>query len=197
MKILKVLLTVSAIQAGVVQATGIPVVDVANLAQATIQVTQMINQLHALQQQISNTTGSRGLANVINSGYDTQVQTSVDTVLSQNGLKNASQLGISNNDTASLYNSSNSISATYLAESQKSLTQAKERFDDLSTLAAKVNSSPDEKDVLDLQARIQAEETLLQNELAKLTALKSKSEAEQVVQTQKIRQMRVQSAGNW
>lgn len=197
MKKLKVILVASLIKVSLVQATGIPVIDVANLAQATVQVTHMISQLHALQQQIANTTGSRGLANVINSSYDTQVQTSASTILSQNGLKNASQLGISNTDTASLYNSSNSISATYLAESQKSLTQAKERFDELSTLAAKVNSSPDEKDVLDLQARIQAEETLLQNELAKLTALKSKSEAEQVVQTQKIRQMRVQSAGQW
>nr|WP_262983855.1 type IV secretion system protein [Halomonas elongata] len=60
---------------------------------------------------------------------------------------------------------------------------------------AQVNNSPDQKDILDLQARIGAEEVLLQNEMAKLTMLRSVATANQAVQQRRARQMRIQNSG--
>ncbi|OBX33917.1 type IV secretion system protein [Halomonas elongata] len=77
----------------------------------------------------------------------------------------------------------------------KSLEQAQERFSELTGLVAQVNNSPDQKDILDLQARIGAEEVLLQNEMAKLTMLRSVATANQAVQQRRARQMRIQNSG--
>ncbi len=52
----------------------------------------------------------------------------------------------------------------------------------------KVNQTPDAKDILDLQGRIQAEETLLQNEMLKLQMMQSQAQAEQAVHEQKAAQ---------
>jgi type IV secretion system protein VirB5 len=70
------------------------------------------------------------------------------------------------------------------------LNQAVERFNELRKLVVKVNQAPDAKDILDLQGRIQAEETLLQNEMLKLQMMQSQAQAEQAVlkqqQTEKL-----------
>jgi type IV secretion system protein VirB5 len=67
---------------------------------------------------------------------------------------------------------------------------------------ARVNNSPDQKDILDLQARIGAEQVMLQNEMAKLAMLQSQAEANRAVQAQRVQQMRIESSGepfdlNW
>lgn len=57
---------------------------------------------------------------------------------------------------------------------------------------AEVNNSPDQKDIPDLQARIGAEQIMLQNEMAKRC---SQAEANQAMQNQRLQQMRVASSG--
>ena len=49
--------------------------------------------------------------------------------------------------------------------------KASERIRDIQVLLNKVNDAPDAKDIADLQARIQAETTMLQNEQAKITMM--------------------------
>jgi type IV secretion system protein VirB5 len=60
-------------------------------------------------------------------------------------------------------------------------------------LLNKVNNAPDEKDIQDLQARIQAEQTLLQNEQIRLASLAQLAQAQRDIATQQAREIRIQS----
>jgi len=168
----------------------------------------MLSQLQELQAQLETAnktldgmSGSRGLANVVDTAYDVAVNVDPDAVLSNAGINSAADHGLSGN-VADLYDRSNRDAALWLGQSQKSLEQSQERFAGLTGLIAKVNASPDQKDILDLQARISAEEVFLQNEQAKLAMLRSQAEANQAVHAQRVQQMRVESSGepfelNW
>lgn len=183
-------------------AGGIPVIDVSSIAQQIIQVEHMVRQIEQLQEQITlshqelkHMSGVRGLGHLIDSAYDKSVSVNPNTVLQSQNIKNARQIGLTG-DLATLYDTQNINSATALAQSQKSLEQAKERFNALSVLLDKVNDSPEQKDILDLQARISVEQTFLQNEMIKLSMLQSEATAKQALQTQKIQQMRLSSGGS-
>ncbi|WP_348814685.1 type IV secretion protein [Halomonas sp. H10-59] len=182
-------------------AGGIPVIDVSSLTQQILQVQHMLNQIEQLKSQLETAnkeldsmSGVRGLGNVIDSAYDTAVNVDPNQVLSDAGIRGASEHGLFG-DVADLYDSGNQNTATWLGQSQKSLEQAQERFSELTGLVAEVNNSPDQKDILDLQARIGAEQVMLQNEMAKLSMLRSQAEANQAMHNQRVQQMRVASSG--
>ncbi|MDF3918663.1 type IV secretion system protein [Salinicola salarius] len=182
-------------------AGGIPVIDVSSLTQQILQVQHMLNQIEQLKSQLETAnkeldsmSGVRGLGNVIDSAYDTAVNVDPNQVLSDAGIRGANEHGLSG-DVADLYASGNQNTATWLGQSQKSLEQAQERFSELTGLVAEINNSPDQKDVLDLQARIGAEQVMLQNEMAKLSMLRSQAEANQALHAQRVQQMRVASSG--
>ncbi|MCX2522902.1 type IV secretion system protein [Larsenimonas rhizosphaerae] len=182
-------------------AGGIPVIDVSSLTQQILQVQHMLSQIDQLKSQLETAnkeldsmSGVRGLSNVIDSAYDTAVNVDPNQVLSDAGIRGANEHGLSG-DVADLYDSGNQNTATWLGQSQKSLEQAQERFSELTGLVAEVNNSPDQKDVLDLQARIGAEQVMLQNEMAKLSMLRSQAEANQAMHNQRVQQMRVASSG--
>lgn len=182
-------------------AGGIPVIDASSLTQQILQVEHMLSQIEKLQSQLETAedqldsmSGSRGLGNVIDSAYDPAVDVDPNEALSSAGIKSSSEHGLSG-DVADLYDSGNENTATWLGQSEKSLQQAQERFSELTGLVAKVNNSPDQKDILDLQARIGAEEVMLENEMAKLTMLRSQAEAKQALHQQRIQQMVIESSG--
>lgn len=182
-------------------AGGIPVIDTSSLTQQILQVQHMLNQIEQLKSQLETAnkeldsmSGVRGLGNVIDSAYDTAVSVDPNQVLSDAGIRGANEHGLSG-DVADLYDSGNQNTATWLDQSQKSLEQAQERFSELTGLVAEVNNSPDQKDVLDLQARIGAEQVMLQNEMAKLSMLRSQAEANQAMHNQRVQQMTVESSG--
>ena len=182
-------------------AGGIPVIDVSSLTQQILQVQHMLNQIEQLKSQLETAnreldsmSGVRGLGNVIDSAYDTGVNVDPNQVLNDAGIRGANEHGLTG-DVADLYDSGNQNTATWLGQSEKSLEQAQERFSELTGLVAEVNNSPDQKDVLDLQARIGAEQVMLQNEMAKLSMLRSQAEANQAMHNQRVQQMRVASSG--
>lgn len=182
-------------------AGGIPVIDVSSLTQQILQVQHMLTQIEQLKSQLETAnkeldsmSGVRGLGNVIDSAYDTAVNVDPNQVLSDAGIRRANEHGLTG-DVADLYDSGNQDTATWLGQSQKSLEQAQERFSELTGLVAEVNNSPDQKDILDLQARIGAEQVMLQNEMAKLSMFRSQAEANQALHAQRVQQMRVASSG--
>ena len=182
-------------------AGGIPVIDVSSLTQQILQVQHMLNQIEQLKSQLETAnkeldsmSGVRGMGNVIDSAYDTAVNVDPNQVLNDAGIRGANEHGLTG-DVADLYDSGNQNTATWLGQSQKSLEQAQERFSELTGLVAEVNNSPDQKDVLDLQARIGAEQVMLQNEMAKLSMLRSQAEANQAMHNQRVQQMTVESSG--
>lgn len=184
-------------------AGGLPVIDASNLAQAIQQVMHMVEQIEQLKKQleVSETqldriSGSRGMGGIISSQYDVAVDVSQDEILEDLGLKSAEEHGLTGEE-ASLYDEANENVSLWLGQSEKSLEQARDRFSELSKLVAKVNNCPDQKDILDLQARIQAEQVLLQNEMVKLAMLQARAEAREAAHKQKIRQMTVETTGEY
>lgn len=169
---------------------GIPVIDATSLTQQILQVvhaveqiTQLVDQVKTAKSQLTTATdtlssmkGVRGMASIISSAYDPNMSVITSSILSNNGLSNASSLGISG-ATASLYDVANNLSAKYLGQTGKTLQQSKTRFTEIMKLIAKVNNAPEQKDILDLQARIGAESAMLQNEMIKLAALRAENEA--------------------
>ncbi|OBX33918.1 type IV secretion system protein [Halomonas elongata] len=106
-------------------AGGIPVIDVSNLTQSIAQVQHMLNQIDKMKRQLAtanrqldNMSGSRGLANVIDSVYDRTVKVDPEDVLNRYGIQGSGDLGLSG-DAGELYDAGNNHAAEWLAQSQK------------------------------------------------------------------------------
>lgn len=184
-------------------AGGIPVIDVSNLAQSIQQVMHMLEQIEQLksqldvaENQLDRISGSRGMGNILHSTYDLVVSVNQDEILEDVGLKSAEENGLKGKE-AELYDEANANVALQLGHAQKSLEQATDRFSELSKLVAKVNNCPDQKDILDLQARIQAEQVLLQNEMVKLTMMQAQAQAREAARKQRVRQMAIEATGEY
>lgn len=187
-------------------AGGIPVIDVSSIAQQITQVQHMITQIRELEnqvrtagEQLDNARGVRGMAGILNSAYDAAVeinQAAENQILQDAGIKSAETIEIKDQAFKNIYDERSKETAQALGKSQKTLQQAKDRFADLLPLINQINNSPDQKDIMDLSARIAAESVMLQNEMLKLEALKAEAEAQDRAYEQKIRQMAVESKGN-
>ncbi|MCX2694516.1 hypothetical protein OO256_26595 [Pseudomonas sp. DCB_CB] len=80
------------------------------------------------------------------------------------------------------------------AASEQIYSQASNRFNALQVLMEKVNQAPQQKDVQDLQARLQAEQMMLQNDQAKLVALSQSQQSQRDVLDQQSREVIMKSA---
>ena len=70
---------------------------------------------------------------------------------------------------------------------------ASDRIAAIQTLLDQVNGAPDQKDILDLQARIQAEQAMVQNETVKLALMTQLQQAQRDIQAQQAREISMQS----
>ena len=206
-------------------ATGIPVIDAANLAQATQQVAswaqqlqQMAYQLQQLKQTYDSLSGIRGMAGLANnpalrkylpsdwqqtlslangaaSGQYNSLSGSLGAMKSATRIMGIEDTGLSSTSYAGkAYQNSQNQAALNRVLAEESYRQASQRIDGLQTMLDKVNDAPDEKDILDLQARIQAEEALLQNEQIKLASLAQLQQAQRDIASQQAAEIRMQSA---
>ncbi len=184
--------------ASTANAGGIPVIDVSNLAQAIEQVKHMVEQIEMLQSQLdkmqetlNSMTGSRGFGSGFPAGtYDTQLKVNPGDILNQYEIQNSGAWSLEDAP-ASIYDQDNENAASYLQRSQDSLNQAKSRFSDLQGLIGAIDSAPDQKAILDLQARIAGEQALLENERIKLAAIKAEAEARREMQEREAVQIRL------
>ncbi len=88
-------------------------------------------------------------------------------------------------------------SATRLAISQSALATASSRFAALQTLINAMSSATDQKGILDLQARINAELGMLENDQAKLQALSQAFDAQEAVLRQQQREQAIAAQGSF
>ncbi|MBY4677961.1 type IV secretion system protein [Marinobacterium arenosum] len=185
-------------QASEATAGGIPVFDASNLSQQVKQVIEMQKQLDALNRQVAAAEGTRdalkgvrNMAGIIDTLYD--LTTTVDTqeVLYTSGIRSAEHYGLQG-DMALFYQDQNRQAAAWVANSQRFMGQANDRFSTLRTLIDKIDDSPDPKDIMDLSARIQAESVFLENELVRLQMMKSEAEAQQALNRRRATQLRLE-----
>ncbi|EGB1240690.1 conjugal transfer protein [Salmonella enterica] len=168
-----------------------------DMAKYIEQIKQLENQFKQQVKQYESMTSARGLANVINSQYDTDALSGIntDSILRNSGINSASDFKLPQ-DVADLYDTAAKNAATYAGQASRSLDQAQSRFTELSGLVRRVNTASDPKEVMDLNARIGAEQAFLQNEVGKLQILQQTAQANDALYQQKVKQMAVQSSGS-
>ena len=178
-----------------------PVIDVANLQQNIIQVKHLLEEVNTLKQQLqtaksqlSSINGIRHMSGAIDSIYDLSVKVDPNLSLKQNGLHNSDWLKLGG-DVAGLYDDINRYRGRWFGQTQVSLQQTQARYNQLLRLIRKIDNAPQQKDIEDLQARINAEGVMLENEQAKLQLLNAQAKASDALAQQRITQMAIESAG--
>lgn len=164
---------------GPVHAQGIPVIDVAAIAQAIMQLQaweqqyiQMTQGLQQQQQLIQGVSGTRGLGTINNS--------ITATVLPPNSTQSIAQI------------SNHGALDTYAAQNLGLLSQALQtRSSQIQGLMGQISQTQDPKAISELQARLQAEQVMATNEAKEAQTLQLQIEAQRRVIDERNRQQSI------
>ncbi|MBZ2574371.1 MULTISPECIES: P-type DNA transfer protein VirB5 [Xanthomonas] len=193
-------------------ATGIPVVDLAGLAQAISQYQQLVAQLENMQSQLkqakdqyASMTGTRGMENLLKGENRNVIPTNWQETLAQmnggqiSGLAQSIKANARKVDTATLDQLTPELrsmteqlantAASQQASAGETYDNASQRFTRLQGLMDAIPQAQDMKAIADLQARIQVEQTMLQNESIKLQALAQASAAQRQIEARQGAEM--------
>jgi len=200
------------------------VIDAASIAQlvrqlATMQqqLTQLENQLREAQAQYAAITGDRGMENLLSgvnrnylptdwgslmaavnqsgSSYPA-LSASVQTNINSNAVLSASQVGsLSTSEQAQLL-ADRQTTAMLEATVQQALSTTSSRFASLQQLISAIGTAQDAKASLDLQARVAAEETMVQNDQTKLQVLYQAAQAQQWIQGERASEQAISDIGS-
>jgi type IV secretion system protein VirB5 len=199
------------------------VIDVQALVQLMQQV-QTLNQtlttargqLAQAQQEFQSITGSRGMQNLlsgtvrnylptniseltsalaqVNSGYS-GLSSALQTALKANAILTSQQLALLPPDVQARISAWRSTAALLQGITSNALANSSSRFSAIQQLINTIGAAPDQKSVLELQARINAETGMLQNEQTKLQSLYQVAQAQQWVNEQQERESSVAAQG--
>ena len=183
------------------------------IAQWATQYGQMAEEIMQLEQQYdqavttyNSISGVRGMGSLVNTPALRSYMPDDYQNMLNNGYGNSSAIRSAvqkfdvsrtsldgDSDAAKAFNASAQQSSLNRATSEESYKQASNRIGSIQTLLDKVNDVSDEKDVLDLQARIQAEQVMVQNENVKLTALSQLQQSQRDLAYQQAAEIRMKS----
>lgn len=201
---------------------GIPVIDgvsngmrVAEFAQTVVQwgkeiaemqaqYEQLVQQYQQMQDTHNSMNGSRGMGSLSRSDYgylagewqSVMGETDYSAVLDAAQIFGAEQTGLSiDGDAMRVYQDSQRQNALSLSLSEHGYNQVSARFRSLNDLLEKVNGAAELKDIQDLQARIQGEQMLLQNEQNKIALLAQLQSGQREVLDQQSREVAIKAGG--
>ncbi|MEP6876323.1 MAG: type IV secretion system protein [Burkholderiales bacterium] len=185
------------------QAQGIPVIDIANLIQTITQVlnditkiANQVEQIAALQQQLSSINGTRNLGNVFDSSalrnYVPANAYTMVNAIDTSGYGGLTATSKTLRDAQMLYNcldragSARTECQASLAQpyQQKGLLQdamkaASGRLDQIKSLMTQINGTSDQKAILEIQARVGAENAMLAHEMSQVQMLVGMADSEE------------------
>jgi type IV secretion system protein VirB5 len=200
-------------------ATGIPVIDVANLVQTIQQVMNditkiqnQVQQITALQSQLTSMTGARNLGTVMNSpSLQNYVPANAYTVV--NGVDASGYTALTGTarslrDAGMVYNcldmagaQRTSCQAT-LAQPyqhkgllQDAMRSASTRLAQINALMGQVNATSDQKAVLEIQARIGAENAMLTHEMSQIQMLQGMADSDERIARSRDRERQYEMLG--
>ena len=184
-------------------ATGIPVIDIANLIQTIqqvvneiTQITNQVQQITQLQAQVESINGARNLGKVFNSSaLMNYVPAKAYLQLNATDISGYAGLGAAGKalrDAAMVYNcmdlsgaARTSCQAT-LAQPyqhkgllQDAMTAAAGRLSQIQALMGQINATSDQKSIQEIQARIGAENALLAHETSQIQMLQGMAESDE------------------
>jgi len=155
------------------------------------QAKSMYTQYTTLKSTYDSMNGSRGMADLVNnpalrqylpanyqdilrSGYGTW-----ESIRSASKIMGIEDTTLSpTSDVAKAFESAARQASLNRATMEDGYNQASQRFDSIQVLLDKINAAPEQKDIADLQARIQAEQVMMQNENTKLAMLGQLAQAQ-------------------
>jgi type IV secretion system protein VirB5 len=190
------------------------VVDVGAINQLIAEVKQMQqalqtaqNQLSLSQQEYQSITGPRGMQNLLsgaNRNYlpATWAQLPVGLAsplraqLHSNAVLNPAQIAVLSPAEQQQLNAARSNAALLQVATQQAYATTSSRFTSIQTLINTIPSATDQKGILDLQARIQAEQGMLAVDSTKLNVLYQAAQAQELARRQSAAEQAVASVGN-
>ena len=202
-----------------VRAQGIQVIDIATLTQTIMQVMNditeienQVQQISQLQSQVNSINGTRNLGNVFNSPA-LQNYVPPDAYLALNAVNASGYAGLTPTaralrDSAIVYNCMDLSGAArtscqaVLAQPyqqkgllQDAMTAAAGRLGQIRALMNQVNATSDQKSVLEIQARIGAENAMLAHEMSQIQMLQGMADSEERIARSRDRERQYQMLG--
>lgn len=201
------------------------VIDVASIQQLVQEVATMRQELTTAQQELSQArsqyaaiTGNRGMDQLLSgqnrnylpadwaevqqvlqgsSGTYGLLASSVQSLVTSNAVLTPGQVaGLSATEQAQLQ-ADRSSTALLQAMTEQALSTTSARFATLQQLIAAIPQATDEKAALDLQARISAEETMLQNDEIKMGVLYQLARADSEDNDERAREQAISDIGSY
>jgi type IV secretion system protein VirB5 len=200
------------------------VIDVASVSRLIQQAQTLTQQLEAARRQIEqvqalyqSTTGNRGMQQLLSGATRNYLPTNwaqltaaaqgggafgalaadVNAALVANAVLSAQQLAaLPANEQSQIAAARNSV-ALQQALTQQALTNSSSRFASMQQLISAIGSTNDPKGILELQARISAEQGMLQNEQTKLQVLYQAAQAQAAVAAERAREQNIAGYGSF
>jgi type IV secretion system protein VirB5 len=190
------------------------VVDVRAITQLIQEVSQMQQALQTAQNQLSQSqleyqsiTGPRGMQNLLSgtnrnylpatwSQLSTGLATPIRAQVGSNAVLTAAQIATLSPAEQQQLNAARSNAALLQVATQQAYATTSTRFASIQTLINAIPSATDQKGILDLQARIQAEQGMLQTDSTKLNLLYQAAQAQELARRQTAAEQVVAGVGN-
>ena len=201
------------------RATGIPVIDIANLIQTVQQVMNditeiqnQVQQITQLQQHLSSINGYRNLGQVFDSAMlrnyvPAEAYTLVNAVHS-GGYSGLTGTAKGLRDAGMVYNCMElggaarttcqaALAAPYQTKGllQDAMKSASGRLAQINSLMSQINATADQKAVQEIQARIGAENALLAHEVSQVQMLQGMADSEERIARSRDRERQYQMLG--
>jgi type IV secretion system protein VirB5 len=211
----------AAVSAAQAQFAVIDVGAIVQLVQQVATLKQQLqtaeNQLTQAQQQFQSMTGNRGMQNLLsgtNRNYLpstwTQLQAAVtqtggaygalaagiQALITANAMLTPTQVASLSPAEQTQLQQARASAATLQMTSRQAMQTTSARFTSLQQLISAIPTATDQKGALDLQARIQAEQAMLQNENSKLAVMYQSAQADEWARNQQARELAIASVGS-
>ena len=199
------------------------VIDVGSIAQLLNQIQIMEQELKTAQsdlvqaqQAYQSMTGSRGMQNLLSgtvrnylptnwsqvqaavngTGSFSSLSAGIQTSITANSVLSAAQLQGLSPATRALVQTQRQNTALLQSLSQQALQTTSSRFASVQTLINSIGTASDPKAILDLQARITAEQSMLQTDQTKLQALYQAAQAAEAARRARAREQAISDGGS-
>lgn len=190
------------------------IIAVENIAKLVAQIDQLKSQLDQMKAQYKSITGTRGMqyllrsedyshlptnmkeaADMVFGPYDKYWRIRQDAldIYTKNGFDPSAIYNVAGDDFGKFAQKSGEETATFQALQSAQYDYASQRSNRLKVLINQLSGAKDQKAVLDLSARIQAQETMLKNELVKMRALADSRRAALETQALSMNRLRAET----
>ena len=199
------------------------VIDIGAIVQLIQEVSIMEQQVETAKQQLSQArseldsmTGGRGMQGLLSgttrnylplnwaqlqgvlagaTGTYSALSATMQSLVTANAVLTADQMAALSPAERAQVQAARNSAALLQATAQQALANTSDRFAAIQQLIDAIGSATDQKGILDLQARIAAEEGMLVNEHTKLDVLYQAAQAQEWARQQQIREQAVNDVG--